>query len=62
MVDFDNNADIQGLTECSHDICHCTLMGPAIGVAYCSNVCRDADESGIEGETCPCGHAQCDIA
>jgi hypothetical protein len=62
MADFEDNADLRELTECSHEVCNCTLMGPTIGEAYCSSACRKAAESGIEAETCPCGHSQCDVA
>ncbi len=47
--------------ECSHGICNCSVTGPVDGSdVYCSNFCRNADEQGIEGETCACGHPECD--
>jgi hypothetical protein len=47
--------------ECSHELCNCTVMGPAMGGdAYCSNYCRSVDDGGIESDTCPCGHPECD--
>lgn len=52
--------DTQELTECAHDICACTLMGPTAGATYCSDSCRNADEGGIEGDACACGHPPCD--
>lgn len=47
--------------ECDHDICNCTVTGPVGGGdVYCSDVCRDASEEGVESETCACGHPECD--
>jgi hypothetical protein len=46
--------------ECDHDICNCSVTGPVEGGVYCSNVCRNAAEQGVESETCACGHPECD--
>jgi hypothetical protein len=46
--------------ECSHELCNCMVMGPAEGDAYCTTYCRNADDGGIESDTCACGHPECD--
>jgi hypothetical protein len=47
--------------ECSHDICNCSVTGTVDGAeTYCSDYCRNSDESGRESETCACGHPECD--
>ncbi|HET6274764.1 MAG TPA: hypothetical protein VFE16_02335 [Candidatus Cybelea sp.] len=47
--------------ECAHEICNCSVTGPVDGSeVYCGNFCRNADEQGIESETCACGHPECD--
>lgn len=47
--------------ECDHDICNCSVTGSVEGGdVYCSDYCRDADESSLESETCACGHPACD--
>ncbi len=48
-------------TECSHDLCNCTITGPLAGESFCSHACKYAVENGIESETCPCSHPQCDV-
>lgn len=47
--------------ECAHEICNCSVTGPVDGSeVYCCSFCRNADEQGIESETCACGHPECD--
>ena len=52
---------MQQSVECAHDLCNCTIMQNAGTEEYCSPVCKDAQESGIERETCGCDHPQCDV-
>ena len=47
--------------ECAHDLCNCELTAEMQTEAYCSTSCKNADEGGIEVETCNCGHPQCDV-
>ena len=54
-----DDVDTQELTECSNELCQCTLMGPLEGEAYCSDSCRTQDEGGIEIDACQCGHPGC---
>lgn len=47
---------------CTHSVCNCTVEAPATGEdAYCSHACKTADSGGIESDTCPCGHPECDV-
>ena len=47
--------------ECAHNLCNCMLNAQMQVEEYCSAACKDAVESGIESETCPCGHPPCDV-
>ncbi|HEY9180120.1 MAG TPA: hypothetical protein VIO32_05335 [Candidatus Baltobacteraceae bacterium] len=47
--------------ECAHDLCNCTLTAQMQVEEYCSQSCKDAQQNGIETETCSCGHPQCDV-
>jgi hypothetical protein len=62
MTLLDDTADVRELTTCSLDVCNCTLMGPTLGEAFCSDDCRERYDSSIESDACPCGHPQCDEA
>jgi hypothetical protein len=47
--------------ECGHELCNCSVIGSVAGSeVYCSDFCRNADEGGIESETCACAHPECD--
>jgi hypothetical protein len=47
--------------ECGHDVCNCSVSGPVEGGdVYCSDYCRNAEERGLESETCACAHPECD--
>jgi hypothetical protein len=52
---------MQETIECAHDLCNCMVTAEIQTEEYCSQACKDADENGIEAETCPCGHPQCDV-
>ncbi len=51
-------------TQCSHEMCEC-MVTAELAVdepveTYCSDYCRDAEETD-EGDTmCNCGHPPCD--
>lgn len=47
--------------ECAHELCNCTLSAEIQTEEYCSQACRDAEENGIEMDTCDCGHPPCDV-
>jgi hypothetical protein len=51
----------QQSVECAHDLCQCTVMQAPREEKFCSQACREAQEGGIETETCGCGHPQCDV-
>ncbi|MBV8726332.1 MAG: hypothetical protein JO233_00990 [Candidatus Eremiobacteraeota bacterium] len=54
---------MQQSIECSNEVCNCTINAAIDTEDYCSEACRELGEDGrIEGETCPCGHPQCDTA
>lgn len=46
---------------CEYSLCNCTVVGATEGAAYCSDICRERDESDEEFETdCECAHPPCD--
>ncbi len=52
---------MQQSMECAHDQCNCTITAEMQTEEYCSDSCKNAQENGIESETCACGHPPCDV-
>jgi len=44
-------------TKCAHNLCQCPAMEDS---DYCSQACRDADDSDVIGVKCDCGHPGCE--
>ena len=57
---IDETVDRKEGSTCSHLVCRCTLVGVIEGDSYCSDYCKEMDQSGVEGEQCGCGHPECD--
>jgi len=52
---------MQQSIECAHTLCNCEITSEMQVEEYCSEFCKNAEESGIESESCSCGHPQCDV-
>ncbi len=61
MTEIPELVDTTESAYCTHAVCNCSVSGPIGGEAYCSAACQNADTGGIESDTCPCGHPECDV-